>query len=96
MFSSPRPSSCLINAATSVYARLAFASIEIDPQETFMADTHTVAGHAYADFIDEQGRADLVDLPRPVLSELVHSVDTTDIDSPQVDFGCNNQAGAPQ
>lgn len=78
------------------YARTAFAKIGIDPQEyPQVIDTRAVAGHAYAYFIDERGRTGLVDLLPPVQPELVQAFDTTDMDSPQVDFGRNGQAGAP-
>jgi hypothetical protein len=58
-----------------------------------MVDTLPVAGHADADFVNEQGRADLVDPLPPVLPELVHGVETTDIGGPRVDFGRNGQPG---
>jgi AAA-like domain len=84
------------------YARTAFAKIGIDPDEyPQVLDTRTIAGHAYAYFIDEQGRTGLVDLLPPAQQQLVHAFDTTDMettdmDSPRVDFGRNGQAGAPQ
>jgi hypothetical protein len=79
------------------YARSAFASIGIDPDEyPQVLDTRTVEGHAYAYFIDEQGRTGLVDLLPPAQRELVHAFDTTDMDSPRMDFGRNGQAGAPR
>jgi hypothetical protein len=59
-----------------------------------------VPGHAYAYFIDEQGRTGLVDLLAPAQPELVHAFDTTDmdgtdLDSLGVDFGGNGQLGGP-
>jgi hypothetical protein len=84
------------------YARTAFASIGIDPEEyPHVLETRTYPGHAYAYFIDEQGRTGLVDLLPPVQPQLVHAFDTTDmdtadVDSLRVDFGRNGQAGAPQ
>jgi hypothetical protein len=79
------------------YARKAFASIGIDPEEYPGAlDLRTVPGHAYAYFIDEQGRTGLVDLLAPAQPELVHAFDTTDmdtadVDSLGVDFNSNGQ-----
>lgn len=65
------------------YARSAFASMGIDPQEyPEVLDTRTVDGHAYAYFIDDQGRCGLVDLLPPAQPELVRAFDTTDMDSP--------------
>jgi hypothetical protein len=84
------------------YARQAFAAIGIDPEEyPHVLDTRTVPGHAYAYFIDEQGRTGLVDLLPPAQPELVRAFDTTDmasvdLESPRMDFGRNGQAGAPQ
>jgi hypothetical protein len=81
------------------YASSAFAKIGIDPEEyPHVLDTRTVAGHAYAYFIDEQGRTGLVDLLAPAQQELVHAFDTTDMDSPReddfgVEFSRNGQAG---
>lgn len=82
------------------YARSAFASIGIDPQEyPQVLDTRTIAGHAHAYFIDEQGRTGLVDLLPPAQPELVHAFDTTDMDAARMDFGGdfgrNGSAGAP-
>jgi hypothetical protein len=79
------------------YARKAFASIGIDPEEYPGAlDLRTVPGHAYAYFIDEQGRTGLVDLLAPAQPELVSAFDTTDMDTTDVsslgvDFGSNGQ-----
>lgn len=83
------------------YARSAFASIGIDPVEyPQVLDTRTVEGHAYAYFIDEEGRTGLVDLLPPVQRELVDAFDTTDMDSPPMDFdadfGRNGQAATPR
>jgi AAA domain-containing protein len=76
------------------YARTAFASIGIDPEEyPHVLETRTYAGHAYAYFIDEQGRTGLVDLLPPAQPQLVHAFDTTDMDSPRMDLGRNGQAG---
>jgi AAA-like domain len=76
------------------YARTAFAAIGIDPDEyPHVLETRTYAGHAYAYFIDEQGRTGLVDLLPPAQPHLVNAFDTTDMDSPHMDFGHNGQAG---
>jgi hypothetical protein len=78
------------------YARTAFAKIGIDPEEyPFVVDTRTVAGHAYAYFIDEQNRAGLVDLLAPAQTELVRAFDTTDMDTPSAEYSGNGQMGAP-
>jgi hypothetical protein len=76
------------------YARTAFAAIGIDPEEyPHVLETRTYAGHAYAYFIDEQGRTGLVDLLPPAQSQLVRAFDTTDMDSPRLDMGLNGEAG---
>jgi hypothetical protein len=80
----------------SDYARSAFASFGIDPQEyPRVLDLRTAPGHAYAYFIDEQGRTGLVDLLPPVQPELVRAFDTTDMENSDMDFiGPGGPAGA--
>ncbi len=59
------------------YARESFKKLGIDPDEyPEVLDTRTVAGHGYAYFLDDQGRAGLVDLLPPVQPELVAAFDT--------------------
>ena len=62
------------------YAREAFKKMGIDPGEyPEVLETRTVAGHGYAYFIDDEGRAGLVDLLPPAQQELVDAFDTTDL-----------------
>jgi hypothetical protein len=62
------------------YARGAFAAMGIDPGEyPEVLETRTVDGHGYAYFIDDQGRAGLVDLLAPVQPGLVAAFNTTDM-----------------
>jgi hypothetical protein len=78
------------------YARTGFAKIGIDPEEyPYVVDTRTVAGHAYAYFIDEQNRVGLVDLLAPAQAGLVRAFDTTDMDTPRAEYSGNGQTGAP-
>jgi hypothetical protein len=76
------------------YARKAFGSIGIDPDEyPHVLETRTYPGHAYAYYIDEQGRTGLVDLLPPAQPHLVQAFDTTDMDTPRMDFGLNGHVG---
>jgi hypothetical protein len=64
----------------SDYARGAFAAMGIDPGEyPEVLETRTVDGHGYAYFIDDSGRAGLVDLLAPVQPGLVAAFNTTDM-----------------
>lgn len=64
-------------AADIDYAREAFKKMGIDPAEyPEVLDTRSVPGHGYAYFIDDQGRAGLVDLLLPAQQELVDAFDT--------------------
>jgi hypothetical protein len=56
-------------------------------------ETRTYPGHAYAYYIDEQGRTGLVDLLPPAQPHLVQAFDTTDMDTPRMDFGLNGHVG---
>ncbi|GAB7145542.1 ATP-binding protein [Mycobacterium riyadhense] len=59
------------------YARESFKKLGIDPAEyPEVLDTRTVDGHGYAYFLDDLGRAGLVDLLHPVQPELAQAFDT--------------------
>jgi hypothetical protein len=59
------------------YARQAFTKLGIDPDEyPEVLGTRTVDGHGYAYFIDDSGRAGMVDLLHPVQRELIDAFDT--------------------
>jgi hypothetical protein len=80
------------------YARSAFSSIGIDPGEyPQVLDLRTVEGHAYAYFVDEQGRTGLVDLLAPAQQELVSAFDTTDVDGPWMgSLGFDDRSEGPR
>ena len=62
------------------YAVEAYRKIGIDPDEyPEVLDLRTVEGHGYAYFLDEFGRAGLVDLLPPVQHELVSAFDTRNL-----------------
>ncbi|MDQ1318784.1 MAG: hypothetical protein QG655_27 [Actinomycetota bacterium] len=62
------------------YATEAYRKIGIDPDEyPEVLDLRTVEGHGYAYFLDEFGRAGLVDLLHPVQHELVCAFDTRNL-----------------
>ncbi|MDQ1322443.1 MAG: hypothetical protein QG655_3690, partial [Actinomycetota bacterium] len=62
------------------YAVEAYRKIGIDPDEyPEVLDLRTVEGHGYAYFLDEFGRAGLVDLLHPVQHELVSAFDTRNL-----------------
>jgi len=64
------------------YARQSFRRLGIDPAEyPEVLNTRTVAGHGYCYFIDDFGRAGLVDLLQPVQDELVAAFDTRDLNN---------------
>jgi hypothetical protein len=59
------------------YARESFRKLGIDPDEySEVLETRTVDGHGYAYFLDDLGRAGLVDLLHPVQPELAQAFDT--------------------
>lgn len=59
------------------YARESFKKLGIDPEEyPEVLDTRTVDGHGYAYFLDDLGRAGLIDLLHPVQPELTRAFDT--------------------
>lgn len=79
------------------YAREAYKKIGIDPAEyPEVLDLRTVDGHGYAYFLDEFGRAGLVDMLQPVQQHLVEAFDTRDLrsgkaavpDDDSVGFSC--------
>ena len=62
------------------YAVEAYRKIGIDPDEyPEVLDLRTVEGHGYAYFLDEVGRAGLVDLLPPVQHELISAFDTRNL-----------------
>jgi hypothetical protein len=62
------------------YARQAFKKMGIDTEEyPEVLETRTVAGHGYAYYIDDEGRAGLVDLLAPVQRQLVAAFNTDDL-----------------
>jgi hypothetical protein len=62
------------------YARQAFKKMGIDTEEyPEVLETRTVAGHGYAYYIDDEGRAGLVDLLAPVQRQLVAAFNTEDL-----------------
>ena len=66
------------------YAREAYRKIGINPDEyPEVLDLRTVEGHGYAYFLDEFGRAGLVDLLHPVQHELVAAFDTRNLGADQ-------------
>ena len=66
------------------YAAAAFKKMGIDPAEyPEVLETRTVAGHGYAYFIDDEGRAGLVDLLPPAQQQLVDAFDTNNLGAQQ-------------
>ncbi len=64
------------------YARASFRKLGINPEEyPEVLNTRTVDGHGYAYFIDDFGRAGLVDLLHPVQDDLVAAFDTRNLNS---------------
>jgi hypothetical protein len=62
------------------YARAAFTAMGIDTGEyPEVLETRTVTGHGYAYFVDDQGRAGLVDLAGPVQAARAAAFDTTEL-----------------
>ncbi len=64
------------------YARASFRKLGINPDEyPEVLNTRTVDGHGYAYFIDDFGRAGLVDLLHPVQDDLVAAFDTRNLNN---------------
>lgn len=74
------------------YAREAYRKIGINPDEyPEVLDLRTAEGHGYAYFLDEFGRAGLVDLLHPVQQSLVNAFDTRNLGASEHD----SPAGLP-
>lgn len=64
------------------YARASFTKLGIDPDEyPEVLDLRTCEGHGYAYFLDDLGRAGLVDLLPPVQHDLVDAFDTRQLNA---------------